>query len=78
MAFLGYLYVADVTPMQIVGEYGSRIVSGAGCVGVEAQGSMFFNGGVSARFRERATNTIIVQEFTSLSIYSFHLIHTSA
>jgi hypothetical protein len=40
--------IADETPMLIVGEYGNSIVSGAGCGGVEAQGSMFFNGGVSA------------------------------
>jgi hypothetical protein len=34
--------------MQIVGEYGNRIVNGAGCAGVEAQGRMFFDAGVSA------------------------------
>lgn len=34
--------------MLIVGEYGNRIVNGAGCGGVEAEGSFFFNGGVSA------------------------------
>lgn len=46
--------------MQIVGEYGSRIVSGAGCVGVEAQGSMFFNGGVSASPAGATQSTFIV------------------
>ena len=38
----------DETPMLIVGEYGNRIINGAGCGGAEAQGRMFFNAGVSA------------------------------
>eukprot|EP00986_Skeletonema_menzelii_P014889 scaffold10550_cov119-Skeletonema_menzelii.AAC.1 len=38
----------DETPMRIVGEYGNRIISGAGCGGAEAQGRMFLNGGTSA------------------------------
>ena len=38
----------DSTPMQIVGEYGDRIINGAGCGGVEAGGNFYINGGVSA------------------------------
>jgi hypothetical protein len=34
--------------MLIVGEYGNRIISGAGCGGVESHGHMFLNGGISA------------------------------
>jgi len=34
--------------MLIVGEYGNRLISGAGCGGAESQGQMFLNGGVSA------------------------------
>lgn len=34
--------------MLVVGEYGNRLISGAGCGGAESQGQMFLNGGVSA------------------------------
>lgn len=46
----GGLIVADhsTTPMSIVGEYGNQAVNGAGCGGVEANGQMFINAGVSA------------------------------
>ena len=46
----GGLLVADIasTPMRIVGEYGNRMVNGAGCGGVEAGGRMWLNAGVSA------------------------------
>lgn len=46
----GGLIVADhsTTPMSIVGEYGNQAVNGAGCGGVEANGQMFVNAGVSA------------------------------
>ncbi len=46
--------------MRIVGEYGNRIVNGAGCGGVEAQGSMFFNGGVSASSAGATQSTFIL------------------
>ena len=36
------------TPMQIVGEYGSEVVNGAGCGGVQAGDDMWLNAGVSA------------------------------
>jgi hypothetical protein len=38
----------DETPMKIVGEYGNAVINGAGCGGVEANGRIFLNGGVSA------------------------------
>jgi hypothetical protein len=46
----GGLFVlkVDETPMKIVGEYGNAVINGAGCGGVEANGRMFLNGGVSA------------------------------
>ncbi|MEK9711732.1 MAG: hypothetical protein VW258_04120 [Thalassolituus sp.] len=46
----GGLIVADhsTTPMTIVGEYGNQAINGAGCGGVEANGQMFVNAGVSA------------------------------
>ena len=46
----GGLLVADhsTTPMTIVGEYGNHVINGAGCGGVEANGQMFINAGVSA------------------------------
>lgn len=34
--------------MTIVGEYGNNVVNGAGCGGVEANGQLFLNAGVSA------------------------------
>lgn len=34
--------------MQIVAEYSSSVVNGAGCGGVEAHGNMFINAGISA------------------------------
>ena len=46
--------------MRIVGEYGNRIVSGAVCGGVEAQGSMFFYGGVSASSAGATQSTFIL------------------
>jgi hypothetical protein len=46
----GGLLVADLksTPMSIVGEYGSAVVYGAGCGGVQAKGKMYLNSGISA------------------------------
>ncbi|MBR9911116.1 MAG: hypothetical protein GYB33_12280 [Gammaproteobacteria bacterium] len=46
----GGLLVADTqaTPMTIVGEYGNQVVNGAGCGGVEVDGQMWLNAGVSA------------------------------
>lgn len=46
----GGMLVADhsTTPMTIVGEYGNQAINGAGCGGVEANGQMFVNAGVSA------------------------------
>ena len=45
----GGLLVIDITsePMAIEGEYGRAIVNGAGCGGVEANGSIFLNAGAS-------------------------------
>ncbi len=46
----GGLLVADITqsPMAIVGEYSNQVVNGAGCGGVEVEGEMWLNAGVSA------------------------------
>ncbi len=46
----GGLIVADTknTPMNIVGEYGSQVINGAGCGGVEVNGNMWLNAGISA------------------------------
>lgn len=38
----------DTTPMQIIGEYGNKIVNGAGVVGVQVKDHMFLNTGISA------------------------------
>lgn len=46
----GGLLVANTktTPMTIVGEYDSQVVNGAGCGGVEVDGKIWLNAGVSA------------------------------
>ena len=46
----GGLIIANTktTPMSIVGEYGNQSVNGAGCGGVEVEGTMWLNAGVSA------------------------------
>ncbi|BAQ66758.1 hypothetical protein [Geminocystis sp. NIES-3709] len=46
----GGLIVANTktTPMSIVGEYGSQVLNGAGCGGVEVDGKVWLNAGVSA------------------------------
>lgn len=36
------------TPMSIVGEYGSAVINGAGCGGVQVEHQMFLNAGISA------------------------------
>lgn len=62
----GGLFVlkTDKTPMQIVGEYGSKVVNGAGCGGVESKGSMFLNAGVSASGAGAKQSTFSVYAFT--------------
>ena len=46
----GGMLVVDhsTTPMSIVGEYGNQVINGAGCGGVEGDGSIYMNAGVSA------------------------------
>ncbi len=46
----GGMFVVDhsTTPMSIVGEYGREVINGAGCGGVEGDGSIYMNAGVSA------------------------------
>ncbi|WP_017304200.1 hypothetical protein [Spirulina subsalsa] len=46
----GGLLVADTktTPMSIIGEYSNEVVNGAGCGGVEVDGTIWLNAGVSA------------------------------
>ncbi|AFZ47924.1 hypothetical protein Cyast_1971 [Cyanobacterium stanieri PCC 7202] len=46
----GGLLVANTeqTPMNIVGEYDNQILNGAGCGGVEVNGKMWLNAGISA------------------------------
>jgi len=46
----GGMFVVDhsTTPMSIVGEYGNQVINGAGCGGVEGDGSIYMNAGVSA------------------------------
>jgi hypothetical protein len=49
--------------MKIVGEYTDRIVNGAGCGGVEAQGKMFINAGVAASGAGFEQSTFTVYAF---------------
>lgn len=46
----GGLLVANTeqTPMAIVGEYDNQVINGAGCGGVEVNGKMWLNAGISA------------------------------
>lgn len=46
----GGLLVVDhsTTPISIVGEYGNQVINGAGCGGVEGDGDIFINAGISA------------------------------
>ncbi len=46
----GGMFVVDhsTTPMSIVGEYGREVINGAGCGGVEGDGSIYMNAGISA------------------------------
>ncbi|MCT7961800.1 hypothetical protein NG791_14080 [Laspinema sp. D1] len=46
----GGLLVANTktTPMSIIGEYSSELINGAGCGGVEVDGKIWLNAGVSA------------------------------
>jgi len=55
-----FVLTYDDTPMKIVGEYSDRVVNGAGCGGVEAQGTVFINGGVSAGSAGYNQNTFTV------------------
>mmetsp|Transcript_10914 Transcript_10914/g.19084 ORF Transcript_10914/g.19084 Transcript_10914/m.19084 type:complete len:597 (-) Transcript_10914:160-1950(-) len=60
----------DQTPMKIIGEYGNAILNGAGCGGVEANGRMFLNGGISAASSGATQSTFTVYAFEDAG---FHL-----
>ncbi|KAL3800873.1 hypothetical protein ACHAWO_008823 [Cyclotella atomus] len=53
----------DTTPMKIIAEYGNGVVNGAGCGGVEANGSMFVNAGVSASGAGATQSTFTLYSF---------------
>jgi hypothetical protein len=50
-------------PMKIIAEYGNTVVNGAGCGGVEANGSMFINAGVSASASGATQSTFTLYSF---------------
>ncbi|WP_069791727.1 hypothetical protein A5482_013015 [Cyanobacterium sp. IPPAS B-1200] len=58
----GGLLVANTeqTPMTIVGEYDNQVLNGAGCGGVEVNGKMWLNGGISASDAGATQSTFIV------------------
>ncbi|KAG7373873.1 hypothetical protein IV203_012968 [Nitzschia inconspicua] len=43
-----FILNSSTTPMRIVGEYGNRVVYGAGCGGVQKNNQVFLNAGVAA------------------------------
>lgn len=53
----------DTTPMKIIGEYGNAIINGAGCGGVESNGRIFLNGGVSASGAGATQSTFTLYSF---------------
>jgi len=53
----------DTTPMKIIGEYGNAVINGAGCGGVEANGRIFLNGGVSASSSGANQSTFALYSF---------------
>lgn len=58
----GGLLVADTTttPMSLIGEYGSEVINGAGCGGVEADGNIWLNAGISASAAGATQSTFTV------------------
>lgn len=68
----GGLFVADArsTPMKIVAEYGNNVVYGAGCGGVEVDGKMFINSGVSASGAGATQSMFAVWAFDDNAFYS--------
>jgi hypothetical protein len=58
----GGLLVVDhsTTPMSIVGEYGNAVINGAGCGGVEGEGEIFINAGISASAAGATQSTFTV------------------
>jgi hypothetical protein len=56
-------YYEDTMPMKIIAEYGNTVVNGAGCGGVEANGSMFINAGVSASASGATQSTFTLYSF---------------
>lgn len=53
----------DTTPMKIIAEYGSAVINGAGCAGVEAKGRVFLDGGVSASGSGATQSTFTLYAF---------------
>lgn len=58
-----FIIKLDTTPMKIIGEYGNAVMNGAGCGGVEANGHMFLNGGISASSSGAEQSTFTLYSF---------------